>query len=257
VKANKIFRYLKFMFLNPDYFYNWFYGKPEKVISALTGETENLFFKLKEQLNNDSIFIKELRNRTLKFANRDFNLDLDHHFLYSLVRTIKPTVILETGVLHGYFTACFLKGIHDNYKDSAIDGKVISIDLPAYEIIHESTHAADIPNLPPGCQPGWVIPDYLRDRWQLNIGDSRELLPEILDREKNISLFFHDSLHTYSHMTFEFESVYPVLNKGAYLMSHDIHWNRSFKHFVRNHNQKEFSVHGFGIFRKGFNNLTL
>ena len=252
MKAKKIFRYLKYMFLNPDYFYNYFSCRPEKVISALTGESESLFFKQKEELHNDPIFIKALREKTYKVVNRDFSLSLDHYFLYSLVRAIKPTVILETGVLHGYYTACFLKGILDNYRDYSIDAKVVSIDLPAYDVIPESTHAADIPNLPPGSKPGWVIPDYLRDRWQLQVGDSRELLPTVLNNEKNISLFFHDSLHTYSHMTYEFENAYPFLSEGGYLMSHDVHWNRSFRHFVKKHNQKEFSIHGFGIFRKSY-----
>jgi hypothetical protein len=182
--------------------------------------------------------------------NEGFNINIDHYFLYSLVRTIKPAVVLETGVFHGHYTACILKGIHDNYKYSSIEGKVISIDLPAYEGISESTSETDSVCLPSGYEPGWAIPEYLRDRWQLHIGDSRDLLPKVLSDEKNISLFFHDSLHTYEHMIFEFETVFPHLEQDSYLMSHDIHWNRAFRHFVKKHGQKEFGMHGFGIFRK-------
>jgi len=183
----------------------------------------------------------------------EFKLDIDHYFLYSLIRTIKPTTLLETGVFHGHYTACLLKGIHDNYRDSSVDGKLISIDLPAHKSISESTSEAATTHLPSYCEPGWVIPEYLKDRWQLHSGDSRDLLPKVIEREINISLFFHDSLHTYSHMTFEFENAYPILNDGGYLMSHDVHWNRSFRHFARKHKQKEFSIHGFGIFRKAVN----
>jgi hypothetical protein len=158
---------------------------------------------------------------------------------------------VETGVFHGYYTACFLKGINDNYKDGSADGRLISIDLPAYESITESTHTSPyITHLPSGCEPGWVIPEYLKDRWQLHMGDSRDLLPSVVNKEKNISLFFHDSLHTYSHMMYEFETIYPALNQGDYMMTHDVHWNHSFPNFVKKHSQEEFAFHGFGIFKK-------
>ena len=249
-------RRLRYLFSNPKYFYLYFYGKPEKVFSALTDLPESHYYKLREELDSDSNFTEELREKTIKFMNVDFRLNMDHYFLYSLVRTIKPSVILETGVFHGYYTACFLKGIYDNYRDGSAEGKLISIDLPAYESISESTtESPGMTHLPSGSEPGWVIPDYLRDRWQLNIGDSRELLPKVLDKEKNISLFFHDSLHTYSHMMYEFEKVYPVLSHGAYLMTHDVHWNHAFRHFVKRHGQQDFSFHGFGISRKIINNL--
>jgi hypothetical protein len=52
-------------------------------------------------------------------------------------------------------------------------------------------------------------------------------------------------------MTYEFETVFPLLNDGSYLMSHDIHWNRAFRTFVKKHKQKEFGSHGFGIVKKG------
>lgn len=238
--------------MNPKYFFLYFYGKPEKVLNAITGIPESRFFELKKELDSDANFIEGLRKESRKFLNIDFNLDQDHYFLYALVRTIKPSVIVETGVFHGFYTAAFLKGIHDNYRDGSADGKVISIDLPAYESIAESTHTSPyITHLPTGCEPGWVIPEYLKDnRWQLHLGDSRELLPSVLNKEKNISLFFHDSLHTYSHMMYEFETTYPTLNQGDYMMTHDVHWNRSFPDFVKKHTQKEFVFHGFGIFKK-------
>jgi hypothetical protein len=255
MKTAKIFSYLKYLILNPDYFFYYFYRKPEKIIMKLTGADESIFFKFKNDLDNDSTFSDVLNKKTQEILRVDFSLDIDHYFLYSLIRTIKPSIILETGVYHGYYTSCMLKGINDNHRDDSINGKLISIDLPAYKTIAESTNESPyITHLPPGYGPGWVIPDYLKDRWQLHIGDSRKLLPIILNRENNISLFFHDSLHTYSHMTYEFETVYSKLDYGEYLMSHDIHWNRAFRHFLKKHGQKGFSIHGFGVFRKATRN---
>jgi hypothetical protein len=86
--------------------------------------------------------------------------------------------------------------------------------------------------------------------WELHLGDSRDILPGILERENRIALFFHDSLHTYDHMTFEFEEVWPRMDKGAVLLSHDIHWNHAFRDFARRHRQVDHAAYGFGVICK-------
>jgi hypothetical protein len=63
VRIKWISRRLKYLLLNPKYFFLYFSGKPEKVISALTGEPESRFFELKKELKGDSNFIKELRKK--------------------------------------------------------------------------------------------------------------------------------------------------------------------------------------------------
>jgi len=45
--------------------------------------------------------------------------------------------------------------------------------------------------------------------------------------------FIHDSLHTYDHMTWEFETAYPHLLSGGLLFSDDALWNDSFDDFAR------------------------
>ena len=241
---------VKYFVLNPRYTMLYFLGKPETVVKNLTGEPISRFFELRENLESDLNFINELQKRTSTFAHESFRLNLDHYFLYAIVRLMRPELILETGVFDGYYTVLFLKALHDNYKNESIDGRLVSIDLPAYESIAKSTSKMHRTHLPEGCGPGWVIPENLRTRWELNLGDSRELLPIIAKQVKNISMFFHDSLHTYSHMTFEYETVWPLLKKGGILMSHDIHWNRAFGNFVQRHRQKEFVARGFGTVKK-------
>lgn len=250
MRIKKISRRLRYLFLNPKYSALYFLGKPEKIINALTGEPVSRFFELKENLDSDSNFVAELRERTSTFANEHFKLTIDHYFLYTLVRLTRPRLILETGVFDGYFTVCFLKALYDNFSNEGIEGKLVSIDLPSYEIMMESTSEMARTHLPPGCEPGWVIPENLKERWQLHLGDSRELLPRVAREVGDISLFFHDSLHTYSHMMFEYETVWPLLEKGAFLMSHDIYWNRAFRDFVKRHQQVEFVTRSFGIIKK-------
>jgi hypothetical protein len=51
-------------------------------------------------------------------------------------------------------------------------------------------------------------------------------------------------------MMFEFDETWPHLPDGAFLMSHDIHWNRAFGNFVRKHRQTDHAARGFGIIKK-------
>lgn len=246
----KISRGLIYLFVNPKYFFSYFFGKPEVVLNTLTVQPPNRFLELRDELNEEGKFFEELRERTSRIAKEDFEVNVDHYFLYALVRIIKPQLILETGVFDGYFTACILKGLSENLTRDGVDGKCVSIDLPAYSPIKDSTNEMARTCLPKGCEVGWVIPENLKAHWQLYLGDSRDLLPKVAKEVGNITLFFHDSLHTYDHMTSEYETVWPLLQNGAYLMSHDIHWNSAFREFVRRHRQKEATTHGFGIIQK-------
>ena len=79
-------RRLKYLLLNPKYFYLYFYGKPEKVFSALTDAPESHYYKLREELDSDSNFKEELRDKTLSdFRNRSISW-----ILYSLLLKRDP-----------------------------------------------------------------------------------------------------------------------------------------------------------------------
>ena len=80
----------------------------------------------------------------------------------------------------------------------------------------------DASPLPPGKEPGWAIPDDLRARWDLRLGDAREVLPALLVEVGEIDLFFHDSLHTREHMLLEFETAWPALARAGLLASDDV-----------------------------------
>jgi len=113
--------------------------------------------------------------------------------LYMITRILKPDVIMETGVSSGASSAYMLQALYDNNK-----GKLYSIDLPT-------------DNLPPGKTTGWIVPQHLRSRWKLNIGDSKNLLEPILSEIGEIDCFIHDSLNTYDHMMLEFNIVWDYL----------------------------------------------
>jgi predicted O-methyltransferase YrrM len=128
--------------------------------------------------------------------------DLSLEALYLVVRAARPRVVVETGVLYGASSAHILAALDRNGE-----GELFSVDLP-----HE-------PQEPPH---HFLVPDELRRRWNLVIGDSRRELPALLDRLSSIDLFHHDSLHTFRHMTWEYQTALPHLSSHGILSSHDV-----------------------------------
>jgi len=154
--------------------------------------------------------------------------------LYLMVRLMKP-LIIETGVSSGASSAYILQALIDNKK-----GELISIDLPP-------------DSLPEGKESGWVVPRKLRDLWNLHIGDSKIILKQLLDKVGIIDVFLHDSLHTYEHMVWEFNTAWQFLRKGGLFLSHDVGANEAFFDFMKQKNihWKNYRVfHVLGAFAK-------
>ena len=166
-------------------------------------------------------------------------------FLYLIVRLQRPAVMVETGVFDGISSSIILQAMEDNGT-----GSLISIDLPAHQPIAGSTDAMKESRLPDGCDPGWVIPQYLRHRHRLELGDSRKILPEILQKQSAIDIFLHDSLHTAEHMRFEYETAWPCLKSSGLLLTYDAIWTPAFHTFSRLRRRSYVRVDDFAALRK-------
>jgi predicted O-methyltransferase YrrM len=144
--------------------------------------------------------------------------------LYLFTRTFRPEVFVETGVLNGFGSAFILLGMLHNDV-----GTLISIDLPPVDerILAQGTGA-----LPQTKNPGWAIPDNLRSRHQLALGDARTLLPQILEHHQPLDAFLHDSDHSYEHMMFEMSLAWSYLRPGGWLLCDNVEANDSFSDFV-------------------------
>src|SRR6266550_784718 len=153
---------------------------------------------------------------------------------YAAVRALQPEVVVETGVANGVSSAYLLFALHLNRC-----GTLYSIEL------------GDARYLPALKSPGWVVPEWLKLRWKMLCGDSRELLPTLLAELGSIDIFIHDSLHTYDHMLWEFRAAFPHLRKGGLLFSDDARWNPAFPEFVQEVRATEAQVlRGVGFLRK-------
>jgi len=135
---------------------------------------------------------------------------------YAAVRALKPDTVVETGVASGVSSAYLLLALQRNQK-----GALHSVEIgdPAY--------------LPAGKEPGWIVPDWLRSRWQLHLGDVAAILPVLFRELGEVDIFIHDSLHTYEQMKFEFELAHPHIKHGGLLLADDALWNSAFQEFAR------------------------
>lgn len=149
--------------------------------------------------------------------------------LYALVRYLRPRHIVETGVSSGVSSAHFLLGIRRNRS-----GRLHSIDRPL-EQRSARWDAHDSPvAVPPGRTSGWAVPPDLRRRWDLRVGPSERLLPQLVAELPTVDLFLHDSHHTPQHLTFELETVRPKLRPGSVVLADNTAWTgTAFPRFAR------------------------
>ena len=147
-------------------------------------------------------------------------------FLYVATRLLAPEVVIETGCLTGWDSAVLLQALARNHA-----GRLYTIDLPAKPGQFSQLGADQ--GLPAGFEPGFLVPDSLRDRWTLLIGNVRDELLPLLEKVRSVDLFYHDSEHTYVQMMWEYTTAWPYLTEDAIVVSDDIAWNRSLWDFAR------------------------
>jgi hypothetical protein len=134
--------------------------------------------------------------------------------IYVICRLLHPDVVLETGVAYGVTSAFTLQALAVNRK-----GTLISIDLPPLGKDADQ-------------HVGAFIPQELRDRWRLHRGPAKRILPGLLPSIREIGLFVHDSLHTYRHMSFEFETAWPYVRPGGVVVADNVDLNDAFRKFT-------------------------
>jgi predicted O-methyltransferase YrrM len=131
----------------------------------------------------------------------------------TVTRLTRPAVFVETGVALGFTTATILRAMAEN--DS---GHVYSLDLPALQY-------------DPDDPIGRAIPDDLKGRWTLRLGDSRKTLGPLCAEIGPLDIFLHDALHTYTSQLREYTTAWPHIRSGGLLISDDVN-NPAFVEFA-------------------------
>lgn len=188
------------------------------------------------ELQTDKKFLKEINKRMDAcrelyskglFLNK--NIKLIDWFgnqrvaLYVLVRLLKPKLCVETGVFYGGTTAFILNALHKNKK-----GRLISIDIPAKKLrFNRHENVGDTELIPKGLKTGFIIPEYLKDRWKLIEDDSIHALKKI----NNFTFFSHDSEHSRAFVLKELELAKSKMPKNSTIFADDISWSNGFLEF--------------------------
>jgi predicted O-methyltransferase YrrM len=168
-----------------------------------------------------------------EFQTKKFGSIFDFRFyrilMYAMVRALRPSLFVESGVLHGLTTIFILHALERNAH-----GMLISADLPSYPETGPSNDDGCIAVLPKGKEPGWVIPVDKRGRWKFVKGASSRVLPSVLAAaDTEVDIFLHDSEHTTKTMQEELQLGWRVLKRGGVLVCDNFDMSSAFTDLVQ------------------------
>ena len=135
--------------------------------------------------------------------------------LYALTRLLRPDHVVEVGVSSGVSSAYFLQALERNRK-----GTLHSVDLPKWEKQTRpgSGRRFGSWSIPAGRFSGWAVPWSLRTRWDLRIGDKREVLPLLGEELPRIDLFLYDVPHSDPQAFAEFRAIDRRAHPGTVVL---------------------------------------
>ncbi len=188
----------------------------------LVGMTEKDFLNIEAEFRQDLAFFEEFLPRLAILDDLTNAGDLRFHSftLYLLVRALKPRLVVETGVAHGKSSSLILLALKHNGA-----GKLVSFDIPPNGNLSDGAKTTLS-----GRDVGWLVPENLRSHWELHLEDSVAGIKSIfgektakgfgdLSQLGKIDIFFHDSLHTFEHITSELEAVHSYLSDDFLLLA--------------------------------------
>lgn len=201
-------------------------------LSEYTGYGEQIFRAFAELAGDQELIaaiergVADVEDWETKRFKSIFDFRLYRIVLYALVRVRKPALMIETGVLHGLTSAFILRAIERNRQ-----GRLISIDLPSTDEAGPSNRDGYVATLPRSMRSGWIVPDYLRNAWDLRLESSFDALPNIDSSE--LDMFLHDSEHTYATMAFELDWAWERLRPGGIVICDNIEASNAFNDLAR------------------------
>lgn len=197
------------------------------------------------ELDNISVEYRGLRDQVCRLYRPGTSgrtpsviTEQDALVLYALVRGLRPTHVVETGVSDGMSSTMILHGLAANDH-----GSLTSVDFPL----------VGLPRLY-GQRPGWIVPLGLQNRWHLLLGSSAKTLPPLLRLQPRIDMFLHDSEHSMENMSWEFAVAIEHLTTGGLLLADDALANDAFLELVAGAAWGErwtITSDGMGLLRTG------
>ncbi|MCY0860070.1 MAG: class I SAM-dependent methyltransferase [Sulfolobaceae archaeon] len=157
---------------------------------------KNIF---KEDLSKNFREAEEISYRIDKVLRHSFPYALSRSkrpILYAIVKTVNPKTVIETGIGPGVSSTMILSALET--------GTLYSIDVRD--------------KLENGKSVGFLVPEELRHKWKVYIGESRAVLPKVLNEVEKVDVFLHDSEHTFENVMFELTVVWEKLRRGGIIL---------------------------------------
>lgn len=193
---------------------------------------ENNFEKYRKEYEESDIknikkeALDEFNNKTGKEELGDIGIN-GSLLYYSIIREEKPEIVVETGVANGLSSLSILKALEKNGM-----GELYSVDYPLRYNEATKEQKQNFAVIPSDKNSGWMVPDYLTKNWTLIEDKSQSALPKLYNNIDSIDVFIHDSDHSFSCMSFEYELAYNWLKNNGILISDDIDHNNAFRKFI-------------------------
>jgi hypothetical protein len=182
-------------------------------VSSLAGVSTSRADRALEEARKETRLFGQL-DRMHREGGRSFYIEIDAPLeLYALTRLLRPRHVVEVGVSSGVSSAYFLKGLERNGR-----GTLHSVDLPQEDRRRPAARKNPSWSLPAGRSSGWAVPFSLRKRWDLRLGDKKEVLPLLAEELGAIDLFLYDVPHSDPGSYREFLSVDRRFHSGSVAM---------------------------------------
>ncbi|MCI4346216.1 MAG: class I SAM-dependent methyltransferase [Thermoplasmata archaeon] len=143
-------------------------------------------------------------------GGRSFYVEIEAPLeLFALTRLLRPRHVVEVGVSSGVSSAYLLQALDRNAR-----GTLHSVDLPQRQRPGAPAPRASW-TLPPGRSTGWAVPESLKGRWDLRIGDKAKVLPLLAEELPRVDLFLYDVPHADPSAFREFVTIDRRFHRGS------------------------------------------
>jgi len=181
-------------------------------VAQLADESEGGARAAVSEAANERALFRHL-DRMHRLGGRSSYIEIDAPLeLYALTRLLRPAHVVEVGVSSGVSSAYLLQAMDRNGR-----GTLHSVDLPKKEATARSGARSRNASwsIPPGRSSGWAVPFPLRRRWDLRLGDKKEVLPLLREELPSVGLFVYDVPHTEQQAALDFAVVDRRMGVGA------------------------------------------
>jgi hypothetical protein len=179
-------------------------------VAKLAGLSEAKALRAIREAEEERTLFRNL-DRMHRLGGRRSYIEIDAPLeLYALVRLLRPTHVVEVGVSSGVSSAYLLQAMERVGR-----GTLHSVDLPKTESRPRNRRRNPSWSLPPGRASGWAVPLPLRKRWDLRLGDKKDVLPLLGEETSPVGLFVYDVPHSEAQAALDFAAISPRLGPGA------------------------------------------